>query len=125
MNSTLTLSDQESLVYNSLLKRIDEDANSLRVNPNNIVPLVANTVSLTEKFVQAPGSEKKQIVGNVIGYLFQNVQVNDKEVVVNFVSTQLSSLIDTLVSMANGEFKMHYEAYHFMQNLCSCTRKNQ
>jgi hypothetical protein len=122
MSTVTHLNDQEELVYNSLLRRIDEDANSLKVNPNNIVPLVANTVSLTDKFIVAPGEEKKKIVGNVVGFLFENVQVNDKQVVVQFLTTQLSSLIDTLVSVANGEYKMNYDFYHLFHNIkCNCT----
>jgi len=112
--------EREELVYKQLMNRLGEDVSSLKLNPVNILPIVANTVSLTEKYVVAPGEEKKKVVYSVVTKLMENVEVNDKELVLNFLTNQFSNFIDTLVGMSNGTYKMNYAFAHLKQKF-NCT----
>lgn len=116
------MSNVEELVYANLVSRIGSDLQEVKVNPANILPIVANTVSLVEKYSTAVGEEKKVVATHVISKLLDNVQINDKEFVATFLANQLSVVIDTLVSMAKGEFKMNYEVRHFFEKLNCCKK---
>lgn len=113
---------EEDIILQRLLSRIGEDTNTLRVNPTNVLPILANTVSLTEKYLTAPGPEKKQVVRNVMTKLFENVEVNDKEVVTQFLTNQANNVIDLIVAVANGQFKMNYDFQHFFSKLNCCKK---
>ncbi len=115
-------SEVEDNVYSNLVARIGSDLQEVKVNPANILPIVANTVSLVEKYSTAVGEEKKVVATHVISKLLENVQINDREYVATFLANQLSTTIDTLVSMANGEFKMNYDVRHFFEKLNCCKK---
>ncbi len=112
----------EENVYSNLVSRLGQDLQEVKVNPANILPIVANTVSLVEKYSSAVGEEKKIVATHVISKLLENVQINDREYVSTFLTNQLSVTIDALVSMAKGEFKTNYEARHFFEKL-DCFKK--
>ena len=102
-------SQATELVYNKLVHSITSDGQQINVNPINILPTVVKSVSLVEKYYKGDGSEKKKIVYSVIDKLLENQNVSNKDMVVSFLATSLSTLIDTTVSVFNGEMTFKYK----------------
>lgn len=107
--------EEEFLVYNKLIEKLSKAETDLKLNPVNILPTVVQTISLTEKYVKASGEHKKKIVYSVIERLMENIEVNDKELVVQFLTNTMDSFINTAVSVFKGEY-----SFKFKRNLKDC-----
>ncbi len=99
----------ENTVYTQLIQNLSDSSNNLTINPSNILPITVNSIRLVEKYSNAEGSVKKQIVYNVLDKLMGNCNVNDKENVLLFLSNTLTNFIDITVSMMKGEYKFDYK----------------
>jgi hypothetical protein len=107
--------NQEELVYTKLIEKLSKSETNIKLNPANILPTVAQTISLTEKYIKAPGEHKKKIVYSVITKLMENVDIADKEMVTQFLTYTLDSFINTCVSVFNGTY-----SFKFKHNLKDC-----
>lgn len=118
------MSNKEDLVYNKLVDKLSKTGNEVTVNPVNILPMVVQTISLTEKYVNESGEQKKEIVYNVLNKLLENVEVNDKEEVLKFLTNSLSVFIDTTVNVFKGSYSFKYkpEFCRKLKELFSCTK---
>lgn len=118
------MSSNEAVVYSKLVDKLSKTGNDITVNPVNILPMVVQTMSLTEKYVKETGEQKKEIVFNVLNKLLENVEVNDKEEVLKFLTNSLSTFIDTTVNVFRGNYSFKYkpEFCRKLKELFSCTK---
>lgn len=109
---------EEDLVYTKLIEKLGESESNIKLNPANILPTVAQTISLTEKYVKASGDHKKKIVYSVITKLMENVDIVDKEMVTQFLTNSLDSFINTCVSVFNGSYSFKFK--HTLKDCFIC-----
>lgn len=94
----------EEKVLNKLLDSFEPN---MKIDPVSIIPIVIRTIEVVDKYVKGSGEDKKKVCYSVLEKLLQHYQINDKDMVMSFLATQLFIFIDQVIKISRGEYNIN------------------
>ncbi len=113
MSDSVNLYEKSENVYTQLINKIEANSKDIQVNPVNIIPITIQTMSLINKYTDSntSGDDKKKICHTVLDKLMANVEINDKELVMSFLTNTLNTFIDSVIDISKGKYKFNYTCF--------------
>lgn len=95
------------------------------IDPKNIAKAVSHLMSIVGKFTHLDGNGKKKVVCEVLLYIVDVTNIGPYDPVFDVILNQtIPIMIDTLVSVENGDIVFNKKVFSYFECFCPCFYNN-